>query len=110
VAQHDGSYYWAFGLEGASYMCLRNVALIVPQLRSYRPLEPQTRQLTVYTRGMTVIAGFEAFTAMTMTNAVLWDATPCGSCKKRRSGGTYCLHIRVERISELGTNLAVTSK
>jgi hypothetical protein len=31
---------------------------------------------------------FEVFTAMTMKNGVLWDATPCGSCKNRRFGGT----------------------
>jgi hypothetical protein len=27
-----------------------------------------------------------------MNNAVFWDVTLCGSCKKRRFGGTYCLH------------------
>jgi hypothetical protein len=31
---------------------------------------------------------FEAFTAVTMKDAVFWDVTPCGSCKKRRFGGT----------------------
>jgi hypothetical protein len=30
----------------------------------------------------------EVFTAVTMKNVVLWDVTPCGSCKKRRFGGT----------------------
>jgi hypothetical protein len=30
---------------------------------------------------------FEAFTAVTMKNGVLWDVTPCGSCKNRRCGG-----------------------
>jgi hypothetical protein len=24
---------------------------------------------------------FEAFTAVTMKNAIFWDVTPCGSCK-----------------------------
>jgi hypothetical protein len=31
---------------------------------------------------------FEVFTAVTMKIAVFWDVTPCGSCKKRRFGGT----------------------
>jgi hypothetical protein len=30
---------------------------------------------------------FRFFTAMTMKNAVFWDATPCSSCKNRRLGG-----------------------
>jgi hypothetical protein len=35
---------------------------------------------------------FEAFTALKMKHSVLWDVTPCGSCKNRRFGGTYFLH------------------
>jgi hypothetical protein len=35
---------------------------------------------------------FEVFTAVTMKNALFWDVTPCGSCRNRRFGGTYCLH------------------
>jgi hypothetical protein len=31
---------------------------------------------------------FEVFTAVTMKNGVSWDVMPCGSCKKRRFGGT----------------------
>jgi short subunit fatty acids transporter len=31
---------------------------------------------------------FEAFTAVTMKNDVLWDVTPCGSCKNRHFRGT----------------------
>jgi hypothetical protein len=27
-----------------------------------------------------------------MKKAVFWDATPCGSCKNSRFGGTYRLH------------------
>jgi hypothetical protein len=34
----------------------------------------------------------EVFTVVTMSNAVLWDVTLCGSCYNRRSGGTYRLH------------------
>jgi hypothetical protein len=35
---------------------------------------------------------FEVFTAVTMKNAVIWDVTPCGSCKNRHFGGKYRLH------------------
>jgi hypothetical protein len=38
-----------------------------------------------------------------------WDVTSCGSCKNRRFGGTYGFTIRVKRIGELWTTLAVTS-
>jgi hypothetical protein len=31
---------------------------------------------------------FEVFKAVSMKNAVFWHITPCGSCKKRRFGGT----------------------
>jgi hypothetical protein len=31
---------------------------------------------------------FEVSTVVTMKNGVLWDDTPCGSCKNRRFGGT----------------------
>jgi hypothetical protein len=34
---------------------------------------------------------FEVFTAVTMKNGVLWDVTPCGSCKNRRFRGTWRL-------------------
>jgi hypothetical protein len=42
-----------------------------------------------------------------MKNGVFWDVTPCGSCKNLRFGGTSSF-IRVTRIGELGTTLAVT--
>jgi hypothetical protein len=59
-----------------------------------------------------------------MKNGVSWDVTPCGSCKNRRSPGMLCRvalvitdvsdeitasFIRVTRIGEPGTTLAVTS-
>jgi hypothetical protein len=34
---------------------------------------------------------FEVFTAVTMKSGVIWDVTPCGSCKNRRFGGTQRL-------------------
>jgi hypothetical protein len=52
---------------------------------------------------------FEVFTAVTMKNCVFWDITPCDSCKNRRFGGTYASIMKVTRIGELGTTLAVTS-
>jgi hypothetical protein len=50
----------------------------------------------------------EIFTAVTKKNAIFWDVTPCSSCKNRRFEGTYSI-IRVTRISQLGTTLALTS-
>jgi hypothetical protein len=44
-----------------------------------------------------------------MKNGVFWVVTPCGSCKNRRFGGTWRPFIRVTKIGELGTTLAVTS-
>jgi hypothetical protein len=44
-----------------------------------------------------------------MKNGVFWDVTPCGSCKNRRFGGLSASFIRVTRIGELETTLAVTS-
>jgi hypothetical protein len=35
---------------------------------------------------------FGVFMRVTMKNAIFWDVTPCGSCKNRRSGGTYRFH------------------
>jgi hypothetical protein len=35
-----------------------------------------------------ILIRFEVFTAVTMKNVVFWDVTLCGSCKKRRFGGT----------------------
>jgi hypothetical protein len=32
--------------------------------------------------------GTETVTTLNMKNGVFWDVTPCGSCKKRRFGGT----------------------
>jgi hypothetical protein len=52
---------------------------------------------------------FEVFSAVTMKNAVLLDVTPCGSCKNRVSEEHSASIIRVTRIGELGTMLAVTS-
>jgi hypothetical protein len=41
--------------------------------------------------------GFEVFTAVTMKNAVFWDATACGCCKNGHFVGTYRLHHRGEK-------------
>jgi hypothetical protein len=45
----------------------------------------------------------------TLKNGVFWDVTPCGSCNSRLFEGTYASIIRVTRIDELGTTLAVNS-
>jgi hypothetical protein len=43
---------------------------------------------TKHRNAITNCLRFEAFTAVTMKNAIFWDVTPCGSCKNRRFGGT----------------------
>jgi hypothetical protein len=44
------------------------------------------------------VVRIEVFTAVTMKNAVSWDATGCGSCNNRRFGGTYHLHHRCNNL------------
>jgi hypothetical protein len=44
-----------------------------------------------------------------MKNALFWDVTPCGFCKNIISEERNASVIRVTRIGELGTMLAVTS-
>jgi hypothetical protein len=51
----------------------------------------------------------EVFTAVTMKNAIFWDVTPCRSSKYRRLKEHIASIIRMTRIGELGTMLAVTS-
>jgi hypothetical protein len=38
---------------------------------------------------------------ITVKNDVLWDVTPCGSCKNRRFGGTYHLHHQGDKIDSV---------
>jgi hypothetical protein len=44
-----------------------------------------------------------------MKNGVFWDVTPSGSCKNRRFEELSASFIRVRRIGELGTTLAVVT-
>jgi hypothetical protein len=44
-----------------------------------------------------------------MKNGVFWGVTPCGSCKTNASEELSASIIRVTRIGELVTTLAVTS-
>jgi hypothetical protein len=44
--------------------------------------------LNAFSRNVIFYVRFEVFTAVTMKMAVVWDVTPCGSCKNRRFGGT----------------------
>jgi hypothetical protein len=41
-----------------------------------------------------------------MKNAFFWDVMPCGSCKKRRSGGTYRLHHQGEKNQPARNNVS----
>jgi hypothetical protein len=52
---------------------------------------------------------FEVFTAVTMKNGVFWDVTPCDSCRNRSFEERSASLIRVTRIGELGTALAVNN-
>jgi hypothetical protein len=47
--------------------------------------------------------------AVTMKNGIFWDVTLCGSCKNWLLEECIASITRVERISTLGTTLAVTS-
>jgi hypothetical protein len=44
-----------------------------------------------------------------MKNGVFWDVTPCGSCKTDVSEELSASFIKVTRIGELGTTLALTT-
>jgi hypothetical protein len=44
-----------------------------------------------------------------MKKIVFWEVTPCGSCTNRRFGESSFSIIRMTRIGELETTLAVTS-
>jgi hypothetical protein len=52
---------------------------------------------------------FEVFTAVTKRNAVFWDVMPVTLTRADVLEGYIASIIRVTRISELGTTLAVTS-
>jgi hypothetical protein len=66
-------------------------------------------QLRLVGFGLVMIVRFEVFTAVTMKNGVLWDVTPCGLVRADVSEEPSASIIRVTRICELGTTLAVTS-
>jgi hypothetical protein len=65
-------------------------------------------QFTHIPNGMNDVR-FQIFTAVTMKNAVFWDVMPCGSCRNRRFGGTYRLHLPGEKNHLTKTTLAVAS-
>jgi hypothetical protein len=44
-----------------------------------------------------------------MKNAIFWDVMPCGSSKNREPEELSASIIRMTRIGELGTMLAITS-
>jgi hypothetical protein len=52
---------------------------------------------------------FGVITAVSMKNAIFWNVTPCVSCRSDISEECMAPVIRVKRINELGTALAVTS-
>jgi hypothetical protein len=80
------------------------VALINTTGASSKIVHPQEDISLV--RGSAVMILMQTF--LFLKNGVFWDITPCGSCKNRRSEEPSAF-IRVTRIGELGTTLAVTS-
>jgi hypothetical protein len=48
----------------------------------------------------------EAFTAVTMKNAIFWDVASCRSFVNQRFGGTYRLHLQGIKIHEQGTSMS----
>jgi hypothetical protein len=49
---------------------------------------------------------FEVFTAVTMTNAVVWDVALSSFCVNHHFGGSYHLHLQGTRICERGTSMS----
>jgi hypothetical protein len=47
-------------------------------------------------------------TILILKNGVIWDVTPCGSCKNRHFGGTWRLHHQSDK-NWWARNVAVTS-
>jgi hypothetical protein len=45
-----------------------------------------------------------------LKNTAFWDVSPCGSCKNRRFGGTYCLHPQGENNQRTKNTLAIATK
>jgi hypothetical protein len=43
---------------------------------------------------------FDILTAVTMKNVVSWNGSLCSSCKNRRFGGTYRLHLQGENTEQ----------
>jgi hypothetical protein len=68
----------------------------------------ETHYVSATESSQLMLCKIEVFTAVTMKNAIFWDVAPCVSCKNRRFGGATASIIRVIRIGELGTTLAVT--
>jgi hypothetical protein len=52
---------------------------------------------------------FQAFTALTMKNALFWDVTQCGSCKNRHFGEMYSFHHQGGKNLQDMNNFTVTS-
>jgi hypothetical protein len=53
---------------------------------------------------------FEVFKVVTMKNGVFWDVTPVALVRTNVSEELSASIIRVKKIDELGTMLAITSK
>jgi hypothetical protein len=76
----------------------------VQRFRNHCPSAPGAKAPTP--DNTTDDAGFEAFTAVTMKNAVFWDVAQCSSCVNRCFGGMCRLHIQRRKFCERGTSVS----
>jgi hypothetical protein len=77
------------------------------------PSQSKSKEVTIQysdeKASLLVCVRFEVFMAVTMKNGIFWDVAPYGSCKNQVLEELSASIIRVTRIGELGTMLAVTS-
>jgi hypothetical protein len=62
--------------------------LVCTVARGVQVPQDSSPYLTLAFENQLLFVRFEVFTAVTTTNGVFWNVTPCGSCKNRRFGGT----------------------
>jgi hypothetical protein len=83
------------------HLCFWDIQILFVPHRKYITSPLQSSAGKCYVR-------FEVFMEVTMKNAVIWDAVPCGSCKSRRFGGTYLLHHQGENNQRARMNVTNT--
>jgi hypothetical protein len=102
--------FYTSGLVGVSVELYAPAAL-PPGNRTPFPLDRRLGSIYMYAiyivlEGNLEDVRFEVFTSVTMKSAILWDVTPCGSCKNRSFAGTYRLHRQGEKNQRAGNCLS----